>query len=86
MSKQTVRETNKQSCEAVSVDERLVASKNHYSGIRQFIRDKPMRFGLKLLVLADPSLVMHINFLVYLEKKWTELCDKSEGLKYNVVM
>ncbi|XP_062571144.1 piggyBac transposable element-derived protein 4-like [Saccostrea cucullata] len=72
--------------ESVSVDERMVASKHHYSGIRQFIRDKPIRFGLKLWVLADSITGYTYAFFVYLGKKRTELKNKTKGLAYNVVM
>ena len=72
--------------DAVSVDERTVSSKHQYSGIRQFIRDKPIRFGLKLWVLADSLSGYTYSFYVYLGKKRTVLCQKTKGLAYNVVM
>lgn len=72
--------------ESVSVDERMVASKHHYSGIRQFIRDKPIRFGLKLWVLADSITGYTYAFFVYLGKKRTELNNRTKGLAYNVGM
>ncbi|VDI69814.1 Hypothetical predicted protein [Mytilus galloprovincialis] len=73
--------------EAVSVDERMVSSKHQYSGIRQFIRDKPIRFGIKLWVLADAlSGYTYAFYYVYLGKKRTVICQKSKGLAYNVVM
>ncbi|VDI26898.1 Hypothetical predicted protein [Mytilus galloprovincialis] len=72
--------------EAVSVDERMVSSKHQYSGIRQFIRDKPIRFGIKLWVLADALSGYTYAFYVYLGKKRTVICQKSKGLAYNVVM
>ena len=72
--------------DAVSVDERMVSSKHQYSGIRQFIRDKPIRFGLKLWVLADSLSGYTYSFYVYLGKKRTVLCQKTKGLAYNVVM
>lgn len=55
--------------ESVSVDERMVASKHQYSGIRQFIRDKPIRFGLKLWVLADSITGYTYAFLYTLAKR-----------------
>lgn len=72
--------------ESVSVDERMVASKHHSSGIRQFIRDKPIHFGLNLLVLADSITGYTYAFFVYLGKKRTELNNRTKGLAYNVVM
>ena len=38
----------------VAVDERMVKSK-HRSGIRQYIKDKPTKWGIKLWVLADSA-------------------------------
>ena len=38
----------------VAIDERLVKSR-HRSGIRQYIKDKPTKWGIKLWVLADSS-------------------------------
>lgn len=72
--------------ESVSVDERMVASKHHYSGIRQFIRDKPIHFGLNLWVLADSITGYTYALFVYLGKKRTELNNRTKGLAYNVVM
>uniref|UniRef100_A0A8W8NTV8 PiggyBac transposable element-derived protein domain-containing protein n=1 Tax=Magallana gigas TaxID=29159 RepID=A0A8W8NTV8_MAGGI len=72
--------------ESVSVDERMVASKHQYSGIRQFIRDKPIPFGLKLWVLADSITGYTYAFFVYLGKKRTELNNRTKGLSYNVGM
>ena len=39
--------------EKIAVDERMVRSKHKFSGIRQFMKDKPVKFGIKLWVLAD---------------------------------
>lgn len=41
----------------VATDERMVKSR-HRSGIRQYIRDKPTKWGIKLWVLADSSNLM----------------------------
>lgn len=68
------------------MDERILASKHHYSGIRQLIRDKPIRFGLKLWVLADSITGYKYEFFVYLGKKRTEINNRTKGLAYNVVM
>lgn len=38
----------------VAIDERMVKSR-HRSGICQYIKDKPTKWGLKLWVLADSS-------------------------------
>ena len=39
--------------EKIAVDERMVRSKHKSSGIRQFMKDKPVKVGIKLWVLAD---------------------------------
>ncbi|VDI51171.1 Hypothetical predicted protein [Mytilus galloprovincialis] len=39
--------------EKIAVDERIVKSKHKWSGIRQFMKDKPVKFWIKLWVLAD---------------------------------
>lgn len=64
----------------------MVASKHHYSGIRQFIRDKTTRFGLKLWILADSITDYTYAFFVYLGKKRTELNYRTKGLAHNAVM
>ncbi|XP_063400067.1 piggyBac transposable element-derived protein 4-like [Mytilus trossulus] len=69
----------------ISADERMVASKHKYSGIRQFIKDKPIRFGIKLWVLACFVTGYTWNFFVYLGKKRTNIVDKSKGLAFTVV-
>ena len=67
--------------EFISVDERMVANKGRYS-FRQYIRDKPTKWGMKLWVLADSITGYTCNFEVYLGKK-----EKSQfGLGYDVVM
>ena len=65
----------------VSVDERMVRSKGR-SGIRQFIANKPVRFGFKLWVLAESDSGYTLNFDVYTGKRQ----NHSEfGLAYDVV-
>ena len=40
--------------EKIAVDERpMVRSKHNFSDIRQFMKDKPVKFGIKLWALAD---------------------------------
>ncbi|VDI78460.1 Hypothetical predicted protein [Mytilus galloprovincialis] len=70
----------------ISADERMVASKHKFSGIRQFIKEKPIRFGIKLWVLACSITGYTFDFFVYLGKKRTEILDKKKGLAYSVVM
>lgn len=49
----------------VAIDERIVKSR-HRSGIRQYIKDKPTKWGIKLWVLADSSNGYTIDFNVYI--------------------
>ena len=51
----------------LAVDERMVKSR-HRSGIRQFIKDKPTKWGIKLWVLADSSNGYTVDFNVYIGK------------------
>jgi hypothetical protein len=39
--------------EKITVDERMIRSKHKFSGIRQFMKDKPVKFGIKLCVLTN---------------------------------
>ena len=68
----------------IAIDERMVKSK-HRSGIRQYIRNKPTKWGIKMWVLADSSNAYTCDFDVYIGKaagrKVSEL-----GLGYDVVM
>ena len=66
----------------VSIDERMVKNKGQYS-FRQYIRDKPTKWGMKLWVLADSRSGYTFNFEIYLGKS-----DKilKFGLAYDVVM
>ena len=66
----------------VSIDERMVKNKGRYS-FRQYIRDKPTKWGMKLWVLADSKSGYTYNFDVYLGK---ENNLSSFGLAYTVVM
>ena len=68
----------------VAIDERMVKSR-HRSGIRQFIKDKPTKWGIKLWVLADSSNGYTIDFNIYIGRAAGR--DISEyGLGYDVVM
>ena len=69
----------------IAVDERIVKSKHKLSGIRQFLKEKPVKFGIKLWVLADTVTGYTCDFFVYLGKKRTPT-DLSKGLAYSVVM
>ena len=67
----------------IAVDERMVKSK-HRSGLRQFMKDKTIKWGLKLWVLADSLNGYTIDFDVYVGK--TSKPISEHGLGYDVVM
>ncbi|CAM1326249.1 Uncharacterised protein at_DN0158 [Pycnogonum litorale] len=66
----------------LSIDERMVKSK-HRSGIRQFMKDKPTKFGIKLWVLCDSSNGFTVDFDIYADRRER---PSIHGLGYNVVM
>lgn len=66
----------------VAVDEQLVKSK-HSLGIRQHIAYKPVKFGVKLWVLADSKNGYTFDFEIYIGKTGQTYED---GLGYDVVM
>ncbi len=73
-----------QPSQKLAVDERMVKSK-HRSGMRQFMKDKPTKWGLKLWVLADSDNGYTVDFNVYTGKNAAK--DISQhGLSYDVVM
>jgi hypothetical protein len=59
----------------------MIRSKYKFSGIRQFMKDKPVKFGIKLWVLADTNTGYTSIFFLFGEKR-TEITDIS---KYAVV-
>lgn len=68
----------------LAVDERLVKSK-HRSGIRQFIKNKPVKFGIKLWVIADSQTGYTCDFSVY-TGSGDGILHSEHGLGYGVVM
>ena len=68
----------------MAIDERMVKSR-HRSGIRQYIKDKPTKWGIKLWVLADSSNGYTIDFNVYIGKAAGREVS-ANGLGYDVVM
>ena len=80
----------KQKCQEVyqphrdlSVDERMVASKARFS-FRQYIRDKPTKWGFKLWVLAESSTGYTWDFDVYTGHS-VNAVKSAYGVAYDVV-
>ena len=57
----------------------------HRSGIRQYIKDKPTKWGIKLWVLADSSNGYTVDFNVHIGKAAGQRISEF-GLGYDVVM
>ena len=66
----------------VAIDERMITNKGRY-GFRQYIRDKPTKWGMKLWALADSKTGYTYTFDVYLGK--TNESSKFD-LAYGVVI
>ena len=74
-----------QPLQQLSVDERMVKSKAR-SHLRQFIRNKPTKWGFKYWVIADPT-GYTIDFSVYGGSQHSESQARSgKGLAYDVVL
>lgn len=68
----------------LAIDERMVKSR-HRSGIRQYIKDKPTKWGIKLWVLADSSNGYTIDFNIYIGRAAGRVVSEH-GLGYDVVV
>ncbi|XP_041664718.1 piggyBac transposable element-derived protein 4-like [Cheilinus undulatus] len=66
----------------LSIDERVVATKAH-TGMTQYTKAKPQRWGFKLFVLADSSNGYTLDYDVYSGKS---KFSSDEGLAYDTVM
>ena len=67
----------------IAVDERMVKARNR-SGIRQFMKDKPTKWGINLWVATDSSNGYTCDFEIYTGKKSRD--SSQHGLGYDVVM
>lgn len=67
---------------SLAVDERMVPCKAH-TGMTQYMKDKPTKWGIKLFVLADSSNGYTVDFSVYTGKNTT---PTGQGLSYDSVM
>ena len=68
----------------VAFDKPMVKSR-HRSGFRQFIKDKPTKWGIKLWVLADSSNGYTVDFNTYIGRAAGQTIG-GHGLGYDVVM
>ena len=68
----------------VAIDERMVIS-CHRSGIRQYIKDKLTKWGIKWWVLGDSSNAFVCDFDIYIGREAGRQISEY-GLGYNVVM
>ncbi|XP_047657493.1 piggyBac transposable element-derived protein 3-like [Tachysurus fulvidraco] len=66
----------------LSLDERMVATKSH-TGMTQYMKAKPTKWGFKLFVLADSSIGYTLDFAVYRGKS---VFVSGVGLAYDSVM
>ena len=73
----------------VAIDEQSLAKQmaksRHRSGFRQFIKDKPTKWGIKLWVLADSSNGYTVDFNIYIGRAAGQTIGEH-GLGYDVVM
>lgn len=68
----------------VTVDESMIPFKGRL-GMKQYMKDKPIKFGIKMWVLADSVSSYCYNFEVYVGKKDTAI-NKIFGLSSKVVI
>ena len=66
----------------ISIDERMVRNKGRYS-FRQYIEDKPTKWGMKIWVLAESTTGYTCDYEVYTGRSNVKSVN---GLGYDVVM
>lgn len=67
----------------IAVDERMVKSKARF-GFKQYIQNKPTKFGFKVFALCDSALHYLYNFKVYTGRSQANQVER--GLAHNVVL
>jgi len=68
----------------ISVDEAMIPFKGRL-GMKQYMKDKPVKFGIKLWVAADAISAYCVNFEVYVGKNDT-FVNRTYGLSSKVVI
>lgn len=73
-------------CRSLAVDECMVPCKGH-TAMRQYMNDKPTKWGFKLFVLADSSNGYTVDFSVYTGKNnvLVEHAESSGGSAHTVL-
>lgn len=66
----------------IAIDERMVATKARH-GMKQYMKDKPTKWGFKLFVLADSKTGYTCGFNIYQGKALT---PSGNGLSYDAVV
>jgi hypothetical protein len=68
----------------MTVDELIIPYKGRYCQIRQFLRNKPIRFGIKVWAPTSSASRFVTDVSIYEEKG--SMANLEEGFMYDVVM